>query len=94
MSGMTISIVTISGNSALYFSTACKPFSASPTISKPLLLNIFLIIIRMTTASSTINTFLPAIMILRLLTLRSVLRPHIAPVIRAHHPAARAAVSW
>ena len=35
MSGITMSIVTRSGRSCLYRSTACMPVSASPTTSKP-----------------------------------------------------------
>src|SRR5579872_1251392 len=56
ISGMTMSMVTRSGFSDLYLSTASTPFCASPTTSNPFLLRIPLIIIRMTTASSTMRT--------------------------------------
>ncbi|EMI13396.1 hypothetical protein C883_3411 [Bacillus stratosphericus LAMA 585] len=56
ISGIVISIVTRSGDVSLYFSTACAPFSASPTTSNPFFTRISLIIILMNAASSTINT--------------------------------------
>src|SRR5579883_2327933 len=56
ISGITMSIVTKSGLNALYLSTASSPFWASPTTSNPFLLKMPLIIIRMTTASSTMRT--------------------------------------
>src|SRR4029079_4626494 len=56
MSGMTISIVTRSGCSCLYFSTACTPVSASPTISKPACVRMSPTIVRMKIASSQIKT--------------------------------------
>src|ERR1700730_3031880 len=59
ISGITMSIVTRSGLRARYFSTASTPFCASPTTSEPFLLRIPLIIMRMTTASSTMRTRFP-----------------------------------
>lgn len=53
--GIVISIVTRSGECSLYFSTACAPFSASATTSKPFLTKISLIIILINAASSTIK---------------------------------------
>ena len=56
MSGMTMSMVTRSGRSCLYFSTACSPVSASPTISKPACCRMSPTIVRMKMASSQIRT--------------------------------------
>ena len=56
MSGMTMSIVTRSGFSWRYFSTACTPVSASPTTSKPAWVRMSLIIVRMKMASSHTRT--------------------------------------
>src|SRR5665647_2119099 len=56
ISGITMSMVTRSGWSSAYFFTASTPFSASPTISKPSLERMSLIIILMNRASSTIRT--------------------------------------
>src|SRR4051812_19477289 len=56
MSGITMSIVTRSGRSCWYFSTACKPVSASPTISNPACCRMSPTIVRMKMASSQINT--------------------------------------
>jgi hypothetical protein len=56
MSGMTISMVTKSGRSCLYFSTACSPVSASPTTSNPACVRMSLTIVRMKIASSQIRT--------------------------------------
>src|SRR5689334_2523339 len=58
ISGMMISIVTRSGLSCLYFSTACLPFSASPTTVKPACDRMSLTIVRMNTASSQTSTVL------------------------------------
>src|SRR5690606_15621579 len=57
-SGIVISIVTKSGFSSLYFSTACTPSTASPTTSKPFFTNISLIIILINAASSTTKILL------------------------------------
>ena len=56
MSGMTMSMVTRSGLRARYFSTACSPVSASPTIWKPACVRMSPIMVRMKIASSQINT--------------------------------------
>src|SRR5438045_247453 len=56
MSGITMSIVTRSGLSWRYFSTACRPVSASPTISKPACERMSPTIVRMKIASSQTNT--------------------------------------
>src|SRR5438045_1602438 len=56
MSGITMSIVTRSGLSCRYFSTACVPVSASPTTSKPACPRMSLIIVRMKMASSQTRT--------------------------------------
>src|SRR3989449_1189158 len=56
MSGITMSIVTRSGLSCLYLSTACTPVSASPTTSKPAWARMSLIIVRMKMASSQTRT--------------------------------------
>ena len=56
MSGITMSIVTRSGLSCRYFSTAWAPDSASPTISKPACVRMSLIIVRMKMASSQTST--------------------------------------
>src|SRR6202049_3115916 len=58
ISGMMISIVTRSGFSCWYFSTACFPFSASPTTVNPAWERISLTIVRMNTASSQTSTVL------------------------------------
>src|SRR5512132_2758915 len=58
ISGMMISIVTRSGFSSWYFSTACFPFSASPTTVKPAWERMSLTIVRMNTASSQTSTVL------------------------------------
>src|SRR5437867_952281 len=56
MSGITMSIVTRSGLSCRYFSTACVPVSASPTTSNPACPRMSLIIVRMKMASSQTRT--------------------------------------
>src|SRR5438093_4508165 len=56
MSGITMSIVTRSGLSCRYFSTACVPVSASPTTSNPACPRMSLIIVRMKIASSQTRT--------------------------------------
>src|SRR6266550_6544006 len=56
ISGITMSMVTRSGLSCLYFSTACVPVSASPTISNPALRRMSVIIVRMKIASSQTRT--------------------------------------
>src|SRR5881397_3270131 len=56
MSGITMSIVTRSGLSCQYFSTAWVPVSASPTTSNPAWPRISLIIVRMKMASSQTRT--------------------------------------
>src|SRR5438876_4352971 len=56
MSGMTMSMVTRSGLSCRYFSTAWVPVSASPTISKPAWARMSEIIVRMKMASSQTRT--------------------------------------
>src|SRR5438552_4081952 len=56
MSGITMSIVTRSGLSCRYFSTACVPVSASPTTSNPACARISVIIVRMKMASSQTRT--------------------------------------
>src|SRR5690242_14210312 len=56
MSGITMSIVTRSGLSCRYFSTACVPVSASPTTSNPAWPRMSLIIVRMKIASSQTRT--------------------------------------
>src|SRR5882762_270475 len=56
ISGITISIVTRSGLSWRYFSTACVPVSASPTTSNPACARISVIIVRMKMASSQTRT--------------------------------------
>src|SRR5947209_3488748 len=61
ISGMMMSIVTRSGFSFWYFSTACLPFSASPTTVKPACARISLTIVRMNTASSHTSTVLPTL---------------------------------
>src|SRR3954468_7870990 len=58
ISGMMMSIVTRSGFSCWYFSTACFPFSASPTTVKPACDKMSLTIVRMKTASSQTSTVL------------------------------------
>src|SRR5216117_4533448 len=58
ISGMMMSIVTRSGFSCLYFSTACLPFSASPTTVNPTCDKMSLTIVRMNTASSQTSTVL------------------------------------
>src|ERR1700741_5101798 len=58
ISGMMMSIVTRSGFSCWYFSTACLPFSASPTTVKPACDRMSLTIVRMNTASSHTSTVL------------------------------------
>src|SRR6266568_3564169 len=58
ISGMMMSIVTRSGFSCWYFSTACLPFSASPTTVNPAWDRMSLTIVRMNTASSQTNTVL------------------------------------
>src|SRR3954469_12785002 len=61
ISGMMMSIVTRSGLSFWYFSTACFPFSASPTTVKPACARMSLTIVRMNTASSHTSTVLPTL---------------------------------
>src|SRR3954469_25291186 len=61
ISGMMMSIVTRSGLSFWYFSTACLPFSASPTTVKPACARISLTMVRMNTASSHTSTVLPTL---------------------------------
>jgi hypothetical protein len=56
MSGMTMSIVTRSGRSSLYISTACDPVSASPTTSNPACWRMSPSMVRMKIASSQIST--------------------------------------
>src|SRR5690242_1387281 len=56
MSGITMSIVTRSGLSWRYFSTACVPVSASPTTSNPACARMSVIIVRMKMASSQTRT--------------------------------------
>src|SRR6266508_2532752 len=56
MSGITMSIVTRSGFSWRYFSTAWLPVSASPTTSNPAWARISVIIVRMKMASSQTRT--------------------------------------
>src|SRR6266540_3277837 len=56
MSGITMSIVTRSGFSCRYFSTACVPVSASPTTSNPAWARMSVIIVRMKMASSQTRT--------------------------------------
>jgi hypothetical protein len=56
MSGITMSMVTRSGLSWRYLSTACTPDSASPTTSNPAWLRMSLIIVRMKMASSQTRT--------------------------------------
>src|SRR6266446_9024608 len=56
MSGITMSIVTRSGLSCRYFSTAWVPVSASPTTSNPACPRMSLIIVRMKMASSQTRT--------------------------------------
>src|SRR2546427_2810014 len=56
MSGITMSIVTRSGFSCRYFSTAWVPVSASPTTSNPACPRMSLIIVRMKMASSQTRT--------------------------------------
>src|SRR6185437_244313 len=56
MSGMTMSIVTRSGRSCWYFSTACAPVSASPTISNPACPRMSPTMVRMKIASSQMRT--------------------------------------
>src|SRR5437868_5152969 len=58
ISGMMMSIVTKSGFSCWYFSTACLPFSASPTTVNPACDRMSLTIVRMNTASSQTSTVL------------------------------------
>src|SRR4051812_44567531 len=58
ISGMMMSIVTRSGFNCWYFSTACLPFSASPTTVKPACDSMSLTIVRMKTASSHTSTVL------------------------------------
>src|SRR5437660_143493 len=58
ISGMIMSIVTRSGFSCWYFSTACFPFSASPTTVNPAWDRMSLTIVRMNTASSQTSTVL------------------------------------
>ena len=58
ISGMMMSIVTRSGFSCWYFSTACFPFSASPTTVNPACERMSLTIVRMNTASSQTSTVL------------------------------------
>src|ERR1700680_4137653 len=58
ISGMMMSIVTRSGLSCWYFSTACLPFSASPTTVNPAWDKMSLTIVRMNTASSQTSTVL------------------------------------
>src|SRR6266550_156320 len=56
MSGITMSMVTRSGLSWRYFSTACVPVSASPTTSNPACARMSVIIVRMKMASSQTRT--------------------------------------
>ena len=56
LNGITMSIVVRSGLSSLYFSTASRPFAASPTTSKPPDAKMSLIMLRMKIASSTTRT--------------------------------------
>src|SRR5256886_11877631 len=56
MSGITMSIVTRSGLSCRYFSTAWVPVSASPTTSNPACARMSVIIVRMKMASSQTRT--------------------------------------
>src|SRR5437870_8380246 len=56
MSGMTMSMVTRSGLSWRYFSTAWVPVSASPTTSNPACARMSVIIVRMKMASSQTRT--------------------------------------
>src|SRR6267154_791982 len=56
MSGITMSIVTRSGLSWRYFSTACVPVFASRTISNPAWARMSVIIVRMKMASSQTRT--------------------------------------
>src|SRR5713101_3514886 len=56
MSGITMSIVTRSGLSWRYFSTAWVPVSASPTTSNPACARMSVIIVRMKMASSQTRT--------------------------------------
>src|SRR6266545_876757 len=56
MSGITMSMVTRSGLSSRYFSTACVPVSASPTTSNPACARMSVIIVRMKMASSQTRT--------------------------------------
>src|SRR5712691_2724690 len=56
MSGITMSMVTRSGLSCRYFSTACVPVSASPTTSNPACAKMSVIIVRMKMASSQTRT--------------------------------------
>src|SRR5947207_12693689 len=56
ISGITMSIVTRSGLSCRYFSTAWVPVSASPTTSNPACARISVIIVRMKMASSQTRT--------------------------------------
>src|SRR6476646_3007406 len=58
ISGMMMSIVTRSGLNCWYFSTACLPFSASPTTVNPAWDRMSLTIVRMKTASSQTSTVL------------------------------------
>src|SRR6202171_2144601 len=58
ISGMMMSIVTRSGLSCWYFSTACFPFSASPITVNPACDRMSLTIVRMNTASSQTSTVL------------------------------------
>src|SRR5256712_3038010 len=56
MSGITMSMVTRSGLSWRYFSTAWVPVSASPTTSNPACARMSVIIVRMKMASSQTRT--------------------------------------
>src|SRR6266576_298213 len=56
MAGITMSMVTRSGLSWRYFSTACVPVSASPTTSNPACARMSVIIVRMKMASSQTRT--------------------------------------
>src|ERR671923_1905834 len=56
MSGITMSMVTRSGLSCRYFSTAWVPVSASPTTSNPACARMSVIIVRMKMASSHTRT--------------------------------------
>src|SRR5690242_798256 len=56
ISGMTMSMVTRSGLSCRYFSTAWVPVSASPTTSNPAWARMSVIIVRMKMASSQTRT--------------------------------------